>query len=79
MNERVTVELDAETLARARAAGVDLSRILARALLRELPPLSEEERRLAAERFYAENKEEIDYYNDYVAKHGLFSDGSRTF
>lgn len=79
MNERVTVELDAETLARARAAGVDLSQTLTRALHRVLPPLSEEERKRAAERWYQENKEEIDYYNDYVAKHGLFSDGIRMF
>ena len=79
MNERVTVEVDAETLARAREAGVDLSRTLTRALLRELPPPTDEERRRAAERWYQENKEEIDYYNDYVAKHGLFSDGNRMF
>ena len=79
MNECVTVEVDAETLRRAREAGLDLSRTLTRALLRELPPPTEEERKRAAEKFYAENKEEIDYYNDYVEKHGLFSDGTRTF
>jgi len=79
MNERVTVELDAETLKRAREARVDLSRTLTRALLRELPPLTDEERKRAADKFYAENKEEIDSYNDFVAKHGLFSDGIREF
>jgi antitoxin CcdA len=79
MNERVTVELDAEMLKRAQEAGLDLSRTLARALRRELPPLSDKERKRAADKFYAENKEEIDYYNDYVEKHGLFSDGMRTF
>ena len=78
MNERVTVELDAETLKRAREARVDLSRTLTRALLRELPPLTDERKR-AADKFYAENKEEIDSYNDFVAKHGLFSDGIREF
>ena len=79
MNERVTVELDAETLKRAQEAGLDLSRVLMRAIRRELPPPTDEERKRAAERWYQENKEEIDYYNDYVAKHGLFSDGMRTF
>jgi antitoxin CcdA len=79
MNERVTVEIDAETLRRAREAGVDLSATLRRALHRQLPPVSEEERKRLAEKWYQENKEEIDYYNDYVAKHGLWSDGLRTF
>ena len=79
MNERVTIEVDSETLARARAAGLDLSRTLVRALRRELPPLSEEERKRDAERWYQENKEEVDSYNEFVAKHGLFSDGWRTF
>jgi len=79
MNERVTVEVDAETLARAREAGVDLSRIFARALRRELPPLSDAERKCAAEKFYAENKEAIDASNEYVEKHGLRSDGLRMF
>jgi len=49
MNERVTIELDSETLARARAAGLDLSVELKRALHRILPPpkLSDEERKRA--------------------------------
>jgi antitoxin CcdA len=79
MNERVTVELDAETLARARAAGVDLSETLRRALHRVLPLPSDEERKRAAEQFYRENKEAIDYSNEYVEKHGLWSDGLRMF
>jgi post-segregation antitoxin (ccd killing protein) len=79
MNERVTVELDAETLRRAREAGVDLSETLTRALRRVLPLPSDDERKLAAEQFYRENKEEIDYSNEYVEKHGLWSDGLRMF
>ena len=79
MNERVTVEVDAETLKRAREAGVDLSKTFARALRRELPPLTDEERKQAAEQFYRENKEAIDASNEYVEKHGLWSDGLRTF
>jgi antitoxin CcdA len=81
MNEPVTVELDSETLARARAAGLDLSVELKRALHRILPPpkLSDEERKRAADQWYAENKDAVDAYNEYVEKHGLFSDGMRTF
>jgi antitoxin CcdA len=79
MNERVTVELDAETLRRAREAGVDLSETLTRALRRVLPLPSDEERKRAAEQFCRENKEEIDYSNEYVEKHGLWSDGLRMF
>lgn len=79
MNERVTVEIDSETLARAREAGIDLSTTLTRAIRCELSTLSDEERKRAAEQWYAENKEEVDAYNDYVAKHGLFSDGRRMF
>lgn len=80
MNERVTIELDAEMLARARAAGLDLSELLTRAVRRVLPPpTSEEERKRSAEQWYAENKEAVDAYNEYVEKHGLFSDGMRTF
>lgn len=79
MNERVTVEIDAETLARAREAGVDLSKTLTRALRRVLPPRSDEERKREADQWYQENKEAVDAYNEYVEKHGLFSDGMRTF
>ena len=79
MNERVTVEVDAETLRRAREAGVDLSETLTRALRRVLPLPTDEERRRAAEQFYRENKEAIDASNEYVEKHGLFSDGMRMF
>jgi antitoxin CcdA len=79
MNERVTVEIDSETLKRAREAGLDLSQTLARALRRDLPPLSDEERKREAERWYQENKKAVDASNDYVEKHGLFSDGMRMF
>lgn len=79
MNERVTVEIDAETLARAREAGIDLSRTLTRALRRELPLVSDAERKRAADEWYKENKEAVDASNEYVEKHGLFSDGMRMF
>jgi antitoxin CcdA len=81
MNERVTVEVDAETLKRAREAGLDLSELLTRAMHRVLPPQrkSDEERKQAAEAWYRENKEAVDASNELMDKHGLFSDGVRMF
>lgn len=79
MTEQVTVEVDAETLARAREARIDLSELLTRALRRELPPRSEAERKRVAEQWYKENKDAIDASNEYVERHGLFSDGMRMF
>jgi post-segregation antitoxin (ccd killing protein) len=80
MNERVTVELDAETLKRAREAGWDLSDVLTRALRRTLlPPKTEAERKREADAWYAENKAEVDWYNQFIAEHGLFSDSTRKF
>jgi post-segregation antitoxin (ccd killing protein) len=60
MGERVTVELDAETLAAAREAGVDLSELLSRALRRYLPQLNASEHEQSARQWYEENKEAVD-------------------
>jgi antitoxin CcdA len=79
MNERVTVELDAEAVAAAREAGIDLSELLNRALRRVLPQLDAVEREQAARQWYEENKEAVDAYNELIETHGLFSDGVRTF
>jgi antitoxin CcdA len=79
MNERVTLEVDSETLKKAREAGVDLSDLLTRALLRELTSLSEAERQRVARQWYEQNKEAVDASNAHVEKHGLWSDGQRMF
>jgi antitoxin CcdA len=79
MNEKVTVELDAETLAAAREAGLDLSDLLSRAVRRQLPQLSALEREQAALKWYEENKAAVDAYNEMIETHGLFSDGVRMF
>jgi antitoxin CcdA len=79
MNERVTVEIDAETLAAAREAGMDLAALLTRAIRRSLPELSPAEREHVALQWYNENKETVDAYNQMIEEHGLFSDGARTF
>jgi antitoxin CcdA len=79
MNERITVELDSKALAAAREAGVDLSELLSHALRRRLPQLDSSEREQAARRWYEENKESVDAYNEMIEMHGLFSDGVRMF
>jgi len=78
MNERVTVEVDSETLARARAAGVDLSEVLKRVVHRELPRISPDGH-ADADQWYRENKSAVDSYNKFIAENGLFSDGVRKF
>ncbi|MFZ0425181.1 MAG: type II toxin-antitoxin system CcdA family antitoxin [Xanthobacteraceae bacterium] len=79
MNERVTVELDAEMLAAAREAGIDLSELLNQALRRRMPQQNSAERERAARQWYEQNKEAVDAYNEMIEKHGLFSDGVRMF
>ena len=79
MNERVTIEIDAGVLRRAREAGVDLSKTLTSALHRVLPLVTEEERKRVAQQWYEENKEAVDASNELMEKHGLFSDGARMF
>ena len=79
MGERVTVELDAESIAAAKEAGIDLSQLLVEALRRRLPKLHAAEREAMARRWYEENKEAIDSYNKFVETHGHFSDGLRKF
>lgn len=80
MNERVTVELDAKTLAAAREAGLDLSELLTRAVRRHLPQLNSSEREQAAREWYEENKQAVDAYNRMIEEDGyVFSDGARTF
>lgn len=79
MSERVSIELDSESIAAAKEAGIDLSQLLTEALRRRLPKLHAAEREAEARKWYEENKEAIDAYNEIVEKHGLFSDGLRKF
>lgn len=59
----VTIELDEESIAAARAAGIDLSELLVQALRRKLPHLHAEERAAAAAKWLEENREAIDAMN----------------
>ncbi len=66
------VSIRSDLLTAARKAGVNLSATLERALQAEL---AEADR----QRWREENREAVEAYNEYVDKHGTFSDGSRTF
>lgn len=80
MGKHITLELDEESIAAAREAGIDLSQLLVEALRRRLPKLHSAEREEAARRWYDENKAAIDAYNKMIEADGfLFSDGARTF
>jgi antitoxin CcdA len=79
MGERVTIELDAESIAAAEAAGIDLSQLLVEALRRRLPNLHAAERAELDRRWQEENRQAIEAYNEMIEEHGLFSEGMRTF
>ncbi len=66
------VSVRSDLLAAARAAGVNLSATLERALTAEL---AEGKRK----QWRQENRDAIAAYNDYVEQHGTFSDGVRSF
>jgi post-segregation antitoxin (ccd killing protein) len=80
MGERVTIELDEEAVAAARAANVDLSELLVEALRRRLPNLHAAQRAELIRRWQRENREGIDAYNRMIEADGfVFSDGIRAF
>jgi antitoxin CcdA len=80
MGERITIELDAESIAAAKAAGVDLSKLLVEALRRRLPNLHASERAELNRRWQEDNRAAIEAYNQMIEEDGyVFSDGARTF
>jgi antitoxin CcdA len=62
----VNLSIDSELLKAAREQGLNLSKVLERALTEE-----------RARRWLAENKEAIEAYNEDIRKHGVWSDGLR--
>jgi antitoxin CcdA len=66
------VSVRSDLLAAAREAGLNLSATLERALMEEL---AEAKRK----KWRQENRDAITAYNEYVEKHGMFSDGVRSF
>jgi antitoxin CcdA len=80
MREKVTLELDSEAIAAARAAGLDLAAVLLEALRRKIPTLHAEERAAQARTWQEENRNAIEAYNRRVEQDGfVFSDGARSF
>jgi antitoxin CcdA len=74
---QITLELDDESIAAAREAGIDFSELLVHALRRRLPNLHVAERTEAARQWHEENKEAIDAYNKMIEKDGLFYESRR--
>ena len=68
----VNLSINRELLNQARSGDLNLSSVLEAALEQKL-------RQLARERWLAENRVSIEAYNEQVEKHGVFSDGLRTF
>lgn len=66
------VSIRTDLLEAARESKLNLSATLERALIEEL-------RRVQRERWREENREAIAAHNDFVEKHGVFSDGLRSF
>jgi len=66
------VSVRTDLLEAAREAGLNLSATLESALERELAEAK-------AKKWRENNREAIAAYNDYVEKHGAFSDGVRSF
>jgi antitoxin CcdA len=66
------VSVRSDLLVAARDAGLNLSATLERALEQELAEANRNKWR-------RENREAIAAYNDHVEKHGVFSDGRRSF
>ena len=66
------VSVRSDLLAAAREAGINLSATLEQALEKELA----ESRR---KKWRQENRDAIAAYNEYIEKHGMFSDGLRSF
>jgi post-segregation antitoxin (ccd killing protein) len=80
MTERVVLELDVKVVEAAEQAGLDLSAVLLEALRHRLPRVQADIRREMGARWYAENKEAIEAYNQMIERDGfVFSDGARTF
>jgi len=67
-----TLSINADLLVKAREMDINLSATLEQALIEALRERRREEWR-------AENRAAIQTYNDRVEKHGVFSDGVRTF
>lgn len=70
--QATNVSIRRDLLEAARRSKLNLSATLERALTEEL-------KRLQRQRWREENREALTAHNDFVEKHGVFSDGLRSF
>lgn len=68
----VNLSVNSDLLDKARALGVNLSQLLEEQLARAV-------REETGKRWLVENRAAIEAYNAYVEKHGVFSEGLRSF
>ena len=73
--EQITIEVDAELMARLRAEGVDPQAYVERLANRRLANPTESSERLR--QWCRENREWIDSYSAEIEARGVFSDGVR--
>jgi len=66
------LSINADLLSKARELNINLSATLEQALIEAL-------RKKARDQWVAENKAAMEAYNEHVDKHGVFSDGLRSF
>ena len=66
------LSINADLLNKARELNINLSATLEQALVEVL-------RKKARDQWVAENKAAMEAYNEHVHKHGVFSDGTRSF
>jgi antitoxin CcdA len=72
IKKATNVSVRTDLLEEARESNLNLSATLERALIEEL-------RKVRQRRWREENREAIAAHNDFVEKHGVFSDGLRSF
>jgi antitoxin CcdA len=66
------LSINADLLSKAKELDINLSATLEHALAETL-------KKRQREQWLAENREAIEAYNEHVGKHGVFSDGLRSF
>ena len=66
------LSVDERLLERAKRAGLNLSQVFEAGLAEAI-------RRREAEQWLERNREALEAYNEHVEKHGVFSDGTRSF
>ena len=72
LKKPTNVSVNADLLLKAKALDINLSATLEAALAAEV-------KRRCAEQWLKDNKPSLDAYNNFVEKHGVFSDGLRGF